>query len=109
MHTSTFADAILAPTITARSVHELVADHSAAMAAYEARLSAGDDSAPDYTALDAARDALLAHRPATAEEAQVKLAYYVSCRSFTDWDDFDRVDLLESLVTRVAGSPRSRQ
>lgn len=109
MHITTSAGAVLAPTANAHSLTALIAGHTAAMAAYEAHLMGADDvPATGYAALDAARDALLAHRPATAEDAQVKLAYYLSCRCFTEWDDIDRLDLLDSLTIRSAALVSTR-
>lgn len=77
----------------------LMAAHDAALAAYDAEQD-GYDKEDDATgrAVDAARDALLDHRPGSLAEVAAKVAYMASQRTFTEWDDFDQRRLIEALV-----------
>ncbi|UVK43795.1 hypothetical protein BPNPMPFG_005635 [Mesorhizobium sp. AR07] len=56
--------------------------------------------------LDAAQEAMPAHRPATLDEVSRKAAYMAGCRSFFEWDNFDRIKLIEALTpSPTATSP----
>jgi hypothetical protein len=82
---------------------QLIAEHAAALAEADAVVEATGAVWPPAMArrLDAARDELLASNPASVEEQNAKIDYYLSCRSFAWWDDFARIDLIASL--RLAG------
>ncbi|TPM25684.1 hypothetical protein [Mesorhizobium sp. B2-3-4] len=92
--------------MTAPNLHDLIAAHRSALAAWDAVPDAEWDS-PEASRLgslaDVARDALFAHRPATLDEVGQKTAYMASCRAFTEWEDFDRAKLIEALSPDVAG------
>lgn len=79
-------------------LHRLMAAHDIALAAFDARED-DYDKENDTTGhkLDAARDAILAHRP-TLAEIPVKAAFMLRNRTFTEWDYFDQRRLIEALT-----------
>ena len=88
----------------ASDLPKLMAAHTAALAAWDA---VPDEEWDEQQAslsrdVDRTRDALLAHRPSTLQEIGAKAEYMASTRSFHEWDDFDRVKLIEAL-TPVGG------
>lgn len=81
------------------SLAELIIAHNEALAAYDADHETHDQQ-NDVTgfAVDAARDALLAHRPTTLEEVAIKATYMAANRTFTEWDNFEQVQLIQALT-----------
>lgn len=80
------------------ALSELIAEHDAALAAYDAVPDEdwGKDD-PTGRRVDAAIDALLDHRPATLDEASAKATFMLSARTFREWDSIEQVRLIEAL------------
>lgn len=76
----------------------LMAAHDNALAAFDARED-DYDKENDTTGhtLDAARDAILTHRP-TLAEIPTKAAFMLRNRTFAEWDNFDQRQLIEALT-----------
>ena len=79
-------------------LQQLMAAHDAALIAYDARED-DYDRKNDVTghALDAALDAILAHRP-TLDEVPAKAAFMLRKRTFTEWGSLDQRRLIEALT-----------
>ena len=80
----------------------LIVAHDRALAAYEADDNCNLENDVTGHAVDAARDAILDHRPGTIVAAVRKAAYMASRKTFTEWDNFDQRRLIEAL-TPVSG------
>lgn len=82
------------------NLSELIAVHTAALVAYDAVSDENFSDKDDVTgrALDAARDVLLNHRPTTLEEVSIKAEFMARTKTFTEWDNFDQVKLIEALT-----------
>ena len=84
------------------TLNELMAAHTAALAAYDATHDHYDKSEDvEGKAVDAARDALLEYQPVTLEEVTVKAAYMLANRTFTEWDGIDAFKLILALTPAV--------
>lgn len=82
------------------SLSELMSAHTKALAAWDA-LGDGQSSEAATEAnrrLDATREAIFAHRPASLAEVSTKAAYMAATRSIYDWEDFDQIKLIEALT-----------
>ncbi|MHA6641323.1 hypothetical protein [Mesorhizobium sp. A623] len=79
---------------------ELMAAHTAALAAYDALGDAEWDARG--VELDkivgTTREAIFNHRPATIEEVGTKAVFMATTRTFFEWDDFDPIKLVQALT-----------
>jgi hypothetical protein len=81
----------------------LISEHMAALAEWDTE--PGDRAVPGLNArLDAARDALFDHRPASLDEVRRKADYFSATRAFVEWDDFDQVKLVHALTPVLAAT-----
>ena len=82
------------------SLSDLMAAHTVALAAWDAVPDQEWDTQQAHLSaeVDRTRDALLEHRPSTMAEVHTKAEYMASVRSFHQWDDFDRIKLIEALT-----------
>lgn len=80
-------------------LQHLMAAHDAALAAYDAQSDDEYDKDNDVVgrAVDRLRDAILAHRP-TLDEVPAKAAFMLRNRTFAEWDDIERRQLVEALT-----------
>ena len=83
----------------------LIGAHTVSMVRYKAcsdddwnneKIKGSIDADIDHT-----RRALLDHRCQHIEEVQIKATFMSSCKSFNDWDDLDRVEIIKALIPAV--------